>query len=204
MDKSVLDEDLIELMHMGNSKASEELFKRYDKYSWRIAFEFNYAHPKSGIGVSDYHQVAFSSTIKAVKKFENDHSSTFYVFWKKIADNEILRYYLENSYQAGASYFSGISLNDVIDDGFELSDYIGSEDKGIHEIIVRKELDIYIQEVKDSFREVEDSKIVDLFLDNLTIDQIIKATNSNYRHVTYVISRFQKLMSKILQKRNYN
>ena len=204
MDKSVFDEDLLDLIHMGNVKASEELFARYDRYSWRLAFEFNYAHPKSGISIHDYHQVAFSSTLKAIKKYEKDINATFYAFWKKIADNAIMRYYSENSYQVGASYFSGLSLNELIDDSVELSDYIGTEDKGIHEIIVRKEIDIFIEEVKERFIDEIDKSIVNAFLEGQTIEEIMSNILPNYRHVTYVISRFQNLMSKILKKRNYN
>ena len=145
-----------------------------------------------------------SSIMKAIHKYEIESVSTFYVFWKKIAENEILRYFLDNSYNAGGSAFNGLSLSYLGEDGFELSDKIGVEDRGIHEIIVKKELDLYIEEVKDSFKDKEDRLIINLFLKGNTFEQIVMKKNSNYRHVTYVISRFQKMMSKILEKRNYN
>ena len=204
INKTVLDEDLILLISKGNVKASEEFFKRYDGYSWRLAYDFHYSHLKSGISISDYHQVAFSSTVKAIKKYQIDTKNTFYAFWKKIALNDITRYYVENAYNTGGSNFNGLSFSYMNDDGFELSDHIGQEDRGIHDIIRRKELDLFVKEVIDSFKEDIDKEIVTLFLDGDTFEQIQMKTSSNYRHLTYVISRFQKLMSKILKKRNYN
>lgn len=192
------------LIQKGNVEASNELFKRYDRYSWRIAYDFHYAHPRSGIGVEEYHQVAFSSIVMALKKYMLEKRNTFYAFYKKIAENDVLRYYLDNSYQAGASAFSGISLSNANDDGYELSDHIGKEDEGIHESIRKQELNLYVEEVKQSFKDKNDRLIINLFLKGHTFDFIVKVRESNYRHVTYVIARFQKSMSKILQKRNYN
>lgn len=154
--------------------------------------------------MEDYHQVAFASLVKAIKKYNLYSSNSFYVFWKKIALNDITRYYLENAYNAGGSDFNGLSFSFMYEDGCELSDSVGEEDRGIHDIIRRQELNLFVQEIKDTFKEEEDKQIIDLFLEGQTFDQIVFEMDSNYRHVTYVIARFQKGVSKLIKKRNYN
>lgn len=201
--REVLDEDLILLIRKGNVRASEELMARYNSYSWKVALDFTMAHPRSGITNEEYHQVAFTSVVKAVKKYLDDYGR-FYAYWQVVANNDLIRYFNENAYQAGGSAFYGLSLDGTNKDGYIISDSVGDQDYGIHNIIAIEELEMMIDEVKYLFKEKNDRLIINLFLRGHSFEEIVSIRESNYRHVTYVVSTFQKRMSELMQKRNYN
>lgn len=198
---NVSDEELIDLIHQGNVRASEIFFNRYYHYSWRIAFDFDREHPNSGIALEDYHSIAFATTVISLKKFLNDHD-IFYGYWKSCAKNEIMEYFLENSYTAKGHVYTGISL-DFETESSILSEEVGAIDFTLTTEILKKEFDMIKEDVLESFKKKKDTKIINLFLEDKSFDEIQSITGDNLRHIYYVIKKFQKLFGQEIKKRNY-
>lgn len=198
----LLDEDLVLLIRQGNLSASEELFTRYRFYSWRIAYDFNVQHPNSGISLEEYHQAAFTGLPIAIKTYLNLDVG-FYIYWKKIAENEVVRYYRDNSYQTNG-FDVVLSLDDGKDDGVLLCESVGAIDNSVAIKLFREELRILTEETIEIFKDENDKKIINLYLQEYNIAKIREEIGSTYRHTLYVIKRFQKNFMSILKKRNYN
>ena len=200
--QDLLDEDLLLLIHQGNIAASEELFARYKFYAWRVAYDFNIAHPNSGISLEEYHQVAYSSLAHAIKVFTSERG--FYNYWKTIAINEMVRYFNDNSYVAYLEYQTKISMDDTKDDGVLICEEVGEVDRSVTERIIREELRILKDEALDLIKKEEDKTIINLFLEERSLREIHVLTSISYRHIQYVVKRFQSAFAQILKKRNYN
>ncbi|MCR5505617.1 MAG: hypothetical protein K6F07_01310 [Bacilli bacterium] len=201
--KKIDDEYLIDLIHQGNYLAMEDLLKRYNYYSWKLAYQFLNEHTNSGILIEELQQVAYSTVVPVLKAFTNDHHS-FHPYWKVAANNEITRYYKENSYTVNAAVFAGISLNeDEYESDFSLSEKHGSIDMGITGILLKEEMQLMLEESLAKFKE-KDANIVNLFIDGKSFENIQAETGETIRHIYYVVDRFQKLFSAQLKKRNYN
>lgn len=198
----LLDEDLVLLIRQGNILASEELFTRYRFYSWRIAYDFNIEHPNSGISLEEYHQAAFSGLPIAIKTYLSAEVG-FYIYWKKIAENEVVRYYRDNSYLT-CGYDNYLSLDDGREDGTLICESVGTVDNSVAIKLFREELRIITEETLEIFKDENDRLIINLYLQENDIAKIRAKTGSTYRHTLYVIKRFQKNFISILKKRNYN
>ena len=198
--QNVSDEDLIDLIHQGNIEASQILFSRYYHYSWRLGYEFDNEHPDSGISLEDYRQVAFSMVPACLKKFLTGKSS-FYPYWKKSVQNELMEYFLENSYTANAKLFKGVPLDD--DRYSILAEEIGETDFSVTEQIIKQEISLIKEIVLKEFTSENDKEIINLFIRGLSFEEIQEKTDEKSRHAYYVIERFQKLFDKEMKKRNY-
>ncbi len=198
--QNVSDEDLIDLIHQGNIEASQILFSRYYHYSWRLGYEFDLEHPDSGISLEDYRQVAFSMVPICLKKFL-DGKSSFYPYWKKSTQNELMEYFLENSYTANAKVFKGVPLDD--DRTSILAEEIGGIDFSVTEQIIKQELNLIKEIVLKEFASENDKEIINLFIRGLSFEEIQEKTDEKSRHAYYVIERFQKSFGKEMKKRNY-
>lgn len=198
--QNVSDEDLIDLIHQGNVDASNILFSRYHHYSWRLGYEFDVQHPDSGITVEDYRQVAFSMVVVCLKKYL-DTGTSFYPYWKTSVQNELMEYFLENSYTAQAIVYKGIPLDD---DRYSIvAEEIGEIDFGVTEQIIQQEIHLIKELVLAEFIYEKDKEIINLFLNGLSFEEIQEKTDEKSRHIYYVVERFQKSFDKEIKKRNY-
>ena len=201
--QDLLDEDLLYLIHQGNISASEELFNRYKYYTWRIAYDFNLEHPNTGISIEEYHQAAFSALPKAIKSY-SDFKVGFYGYWKVIALNEIIRYFNENSFVAFQEYQNQLSMDSESDLGTLICEEIGEVDRTVSIKLFREEIRIFKEEAIGHFKKEIDKQIINLFLEEYSLREIRTITGQGYRHIQYVVKRFQKLFIEIMKKRNYN
>lgn len=200
--QDLLDEDLLLLIHQGNLAASEELFNRYKFYAWRVAYEFNIVHPNSGITLEEYQQVAYSSLTHALKTFAAEYG--FFNYWKAIAINDLVRYFNENSYIAYLEYQDKLSIDDTKDDGVLICEEVGEVDRTVSEKLFREELRILKEEAMEEIKKDIDKTIINLFFEERTLQEIHVLTNVSYRHIQYIVKRFQNAFAQILKKRNYN
>ena len=198
---NISDEELIDLIHQGNAKAADMFFKRYYHYSWRLAYDFDREHPDSGISIEDYHQIAFASTAMALKKFLNNNDN-FYGYWKSCASNDVMDYFLNNSYTAKGYTFNGLSI-DYENDNTILAEEMGFIDPGITEQIIRQEFEMIKESILTRFDKKNDRKIINLFLDDKSIEEIEAISGEKTRHIYYTINRFQNYVDKEMKKRNY-
>ena len=198
--RNVSDEDLIDLIHQGNVDASEILFSRYYHYSWRVAYEFDMEHPDSGISLEDYRQVAFSIVAQCLKKYLNNGAG-FYIYWKTCCTNELMEYFMDNSYTARANVYKGVPLDD---DRYSIvAEEIGEIDFEVTRQILSKEIELIKDAVLAEFKHEKDKDIINLFIKGLSFEEIQEKTDEKSRHIYYVIERFQSLIDKEIKKRNY-
>ena len=198
--QNVSDEDLIDLIHQGNVKASEILFSRYHYYSWRVGYEFDMQHPDSGISLEDYRQVAFSMIPVCLKKYLNSGSG-FYIYWKTCCMNELMDYFLENSYSAKAQVYKGLPLDD--DRYSVVAEEIGEIDFEATRQILGQEIELIKEKIISNFSQENDKSIINLFISGMSFEEIQGKTGEKSRHIYYVIDKFQSLIDKEIKKRNY-
>ena len=86
---------------------------------------------------------------------------------------------------------------------FILSEEVGAIDFALTTEILKKEFDMIKEDVLDSFKKKKDTKIINLFLEDKSFDEIQSITGDNLRHIYYVIKKFQKLFGQEIKKRNY-
>ena len=198
--QNVSDEDLIDLIHQGNVEASEILFSRYHHYSWRLGYEFDLEHPDSGISLEDYRAVAFSLVAPCLKKYL-ENGAGFYAYWKICAQNEIMEYFIENSYTANGQVYTGIPLDD--DRYAIVAEEIGLVDFGVTEQIIHQEIELIKQSILAKFLYDSDKEIINLFLSGMSFEEIQEKTGDKLRHIYYVIAKFQTQFDYEMKKRNY-
>ncbi len=201
--QNLLDEDLLFLIHQGNISASNILFERYNFYAWRVAYDFNIEHPNSGISLEEYRQVAFSSLPRAIKSY-TEFSIGFYGYWKTIALNDVVRYFKENSYLTRYEYQNTISIDDEKDSGVQLCEEVGEIDRSVSEKLFREEIRIVKDEIIASFKKEIDRLIINLYLNDYSLREIRQNVHLDYRHIQYIVKRFQKAFVQNMKKRNYN
>ena len=184
--QNVSDEDLIDLIHQGNVEASDILFFRYHHYSWRLAYEFDIEHPNSGITLEDYRQVAFSMVVVCLKKYLD--TGSFYPYWKKSVQNELMEYFLDNSYTASAQVYKGVPLDD--DRYSMVAEEIGEIDFGVTEQIIHQEIFLIKEVVLKEFDSKKDKEIINLFIDGLSFEEIQEKTDEKSRHINELLELY--------------
>ena len=202
--EKVDDATLLSYIHAGEEGAMNELLRRYGLYSWKQAYLFLNEHANCGITIEDFQQVAFASIISALRRYEGDGIS-FYAYWKRVANNEMTVYFIENSYTAKGWSFAGFSLdedNEFIT--YSLAERKGEDDMRITSNLLKEEIGLYFEETLRKFKKDIDLIIINLFVEGYNFESIQKETKCPIRHIYYVIDRFQRIFSDLLKKRNYN
>jgi RNA polymerase sigma factor (sigma-70 family) len=193
--KIITDDELLVKVRQGHEHASEELFARYDLYSWRIAHDFNSNYPNSGIDLNEYHQVAFVSLIKAMEFYDLEFGA-FYLYWKAMAWNELLEYFKKNSYITNPAPI-GDNSGPI---GFPSEDNIGEIDNTLFSRLEMLDIEDLINDIKEKFKEDISKKIINLFLQERSFEEIQKETGVSIRRIYYIINKFKHYFTKLYEK----
>lgn len=186
INKIISDDELIIRIRQGNEVATNEMFSRYDLYSWRIAHDFNTSYPNSGIDINEYHQVAFSSLLAAIKFYSLEYGA-FYLYWKKLAWNELLDYFGKNSYITNPS---PLPKNGSY--GYLSEEDFGKPDYSLTDKLEMQDIEDIISETITKFKSEKDREIINLFLQDMNFEKIHEISNIPIRKIYYVISRFKR------------
>ena len=193
--KIITDDELLVKVRQGHSHASEELFARYDLYSWRIAHDFNSNYPNSGIDLNEYHEVAFVSLIRAMKFYDLEFGA-FYLYWKAMAWNELLEYFKKNSYITNPAPI-GDNSGPI---GFLSEDNIGEIDNTLFSRLEMLDIEDLISDIIEKFKDDISKKIINLFLQERSFEEIQKETCVSIRRIYYIINKFKHYFTKLYEK----
>ena len=90
------------------------------------------------------------------------------------------------------------------DSGVQLCEEVGEIDRRVSERLFREEIRIVKEEIIASFKKEIDRLIINLYLDDYSLREIRENVHLDYRHIQYIVKRFQKAFVKNMKKRNYN
>lgn len=192
------DDELIQLMQIGNSKAQFEFYYRYEYNSFVLAKKF-YHYPNSGVTLQEFQAVCLANVYIALNKYIVG-KNTFYSYWETIAKNACIEYLNENSYYGKARNFSGaISLDDTPDEEIENSQKLGTPDSDIYNNIARNELTHLIKNEKVGLTDNE-RVFLTLYLTGMDVQECGKVMKikKTYAYQVYngAINKLREYMNK--------
>ena len=197
------DEELVLLIHAGDSYAETILYERY----WGIAKVFGAKMAKiySNVSISadDFTSVAFTSVYIAVQKFTKSCHS-FYSFWLTIARNECTTFIGENVVK-GTSAFRPISLDrQLYYDGLTLHETMGQIDDEIFREIDQHEIIDYIFSKKNNLSDNEAKAAYYIIVQGCTFDDLAEITKWDKRKVYRVVSSMKIKVSNFIKSRYFD
>ena len=195
------DEDLIFLINSGSKLAETVFYKRYSRYSNKIAKEYYEYFKSSGISREDFYAVALAKTHAALMNYTNV-SQPFNRYWKSAVRNAVYDYVRHNSYKCSAKALSGISFDEECYPNNEhmLFHDIYGEDESSREIY--ELIEKYVYGPSDYLSD--DQKLLAdlLFFKEWKPSSILEYTHWTRARLSYLIRATKKKIQRLL-KENY-
>lgn len=174
------------------------LVKRYSKYAKSLAKKYVAINVDSGLSFDDIYAVSLSAVYIAVSNFVLVGDNTFYPYWYKIANNEIVRYIQDNSYAYRGKSFKGDVSLDEIKESRLLSDVIGIEDREMEKKRAHDEL-INVLNNPSNHLTSNEKQIMHLLIEGYTLTEIV----AKYKIPSSVVyDRYHRALKKIKKSLN--
>lgn len=174
------------------------LVKRYSKYAKSLAKKYVAINVDSGLSFDDIYAVSLSAVYIAVSNFALVGDNTFYPYWYKIANNEIVRYIQDNSYAYRGKSFKGDVSLDEIKESRLLSDVIGIEDREMEKKRAHDEL-INVLNNPSNHLTTNEKQIMHLLIEGYTLTEIVV----KYKIPSSVVyDRYHRALKKIKKSLN--
>lgn len=174
------------------------LVKRYSKYAKSLAKKYVAINVDSGLTFDDIYAVSLSAVYIAVSNFVLVGDNTFYPYWYKIANNEIVRYIQDNSYAYRGKSFKGDVSLDEIKESRLLSDVIGIEDREMEKKRAHDEL-INVLNNPSNHLTTNEKQIMHLLIEGYTLTEIVV----KYKIPSSVVyDRYHRALKKIKKSLN--
>lgn len=174
------------------------LVKRYSKYAKSLAKKYVAINVDSGLSFDDIYAVSLSAVYIAVSNFVLVGDNTFYPYWYKIANNEIVRYIQDNSYAYRGKSFKGDVSLDEIKESRLLSDVIGIEDREMEKKRAHDEL-INVLNNPSNHLTGNEKQIMHLLIEGYTLTEIVV----KYKIPSSVVyDRYHRALKKIKKSLN--
>lgn len=161
-----------------STSAFNELLRRYTYYSKALSLKFLIDVKKTGISKEEIEQVALIAFYLAYKKID-PRSKAFYLYWEKVAQREIKKYYSENSYLEAGAQFAGISFDEERydnNDHFLISDVISDDNDQISHDLMIEDLKYALRSRANKLTDQE-KRFLYYYLKNYPIAKIAKKMN---------------------------
>lgn len=200
MKEDVSDFDLILKIKSGDSIAEKSFYQRYSIYSYKVASDYYKMNHASGITFKEFYSVALASIFLALKDFDLNRNK-FYPYWLSISKKQIMNYIRENSYLFGGRMFSGISLNDLVNENSNtkleetVTDLSLCEDDNRNFSDVKKSL---IENFNADFTD-EEFLIMEKLYIGKTNQEIANDLGCTIDHIYYLRKSIKEKLTKVIE-----
>lgn len=198
--KKLQDEEIVALIQQGNIDVALEFYEKYKRLSYKVALKFMNDNPKSGIEKSDYLSICYEAIHKAIFSFRDDMDN-FYYYWETVANNELLKLVNKESYTCKAKILDGISLDEQNDGYLENSNYLGSSDNKIDQILLLDSIIDILTDKKNGF-SLEEQNILLMTMEGYKPKEIAKTLKTKSQKIYYLLNNAQEKLMLIMNKRS--
>ncbi len=196
------EEILVELAKKGDSKAQEELIKKYKNFVRSKARTYFLI----GADREDIIQEGMIGLFKAIRDYQPDKVSTFRTFAELCIKRQMITAIKTATRQKHIPLNSYVSLNKpMFDEESDRSMYEmitnSKELNPEHLIIKREELDMIEAKMGEVLSDLE-WKVLNAYLDGRTYQEIADEMNRHVKSIDNALQRVKKKLEKFLEEKN--
>lgn len=199
MDYTILnDEKIIDLIHKGQSDATEYMLKKYYplvKKSIRTLYLI-------GADTEDLSQEGMIGLFKAIQSFQPDNNASFYTFAKLCIDRQIYSAIKASNRKKHSPLNSYISFYSKInEDEMELIDNLeAGMDSNPEQIVLDRENATNIEEILDEHLSKMEKQVLSLYLEGKSYSDIASELGKTNKSIDNAIQRIRDKVKKMYNK----
>lgn len=184
-----------------NSFCLDLIIHHYTPYALKLAKDVYYSiSTNNGISVEELYAVALSSIHIAVSKCKANEIKSFYSYWKKIAEHQMIAYIDKNSYLKGGKGFKGLfSLDEQSSTGL-LAEAFGSYDSTIYTHTLTSEFQNFVTTDQGGLNKKE-KKVLSLYLEGYQLFEISRILKIPPSSISYISKRMKEKIKRYYRKK---